>query len=103
MKNSLMSLILFSLLGVTVLRADQGSSDTFDVSTAGSQAKSRGTPARASTLDQGLVDLSKDMNKAKIDDLERRVRELERDNRAVNEKIRSLDYAVDDIKRRRLR
>lgn len=48
-----------------------------------------------------LVDLNAARSMRNIDDLERRVADLEKDNRLLVEKIRNLTRTVDDLKRRR--
>lgn len=53
--------------------------------------------------DEGLVDASLQTPQNRFAALERRILDLEKENRFQDEKIRSLDRTVDDIKRRNLR
>ena len=80
MKKILSFLFLFALIAVPFARAEE------DI--AGLQSA------------DGLVDLRASRNASKVEDLVRRVTDLERESKSQTERIRNLERAVGDLKRR---
>lgn len=81
MKKILLFLFFFVLTAVPFVRAEE---EIADLQSA-----------------DGLVDLRASRNASKVEDLVRRVNDLERDSKSKTDRIRNLERTVDDLKRRR--
>jgi len=66
--------------------------------TAGTDEARRARRQRPETAT--LVNMETSRRSAKLDELERRVLQLERDNRSIEDRLRNLDRSVDDLRRR---
>jgi len=64
-------------------------------------ARERQTRVPAASSNEKLVDLDSSRAKTRIDDLERRVSQLERDQRFQDERIRNLDREINELRRRK--
>jgi hypothetical protein len=106
MKKTLLSALALILLFAGVSFAQQEESAPAPKPTPSplkaqvSKSQSQATPAVNKTPAGNLVDL--DMNRSinRLEDLERRVSSIERNDRYTDDRLRSIDRDVDDIKRR---
>ncbi len=54
---------------------------------------------KASAEPEELMDMGMNRNSSKLDELERRIVALEREQRSVDSRLRMVDRAVDDVRR----
>ena len=107
MKKILLFVFLLGITSVSVLAADEFEAAALsgvDEETPAPPPKKLhravSQEARTSQTDN-LVDMGTSRVDSRLSELERRVSQLERDKRFTEDKIRSLDREIEDLKRRR--
>ena len=93
--------MMFILISCTTLYADSSATDSDILKTAESKTDLVPPITPTNNTSGQLVNLDVSRLNARIYELERRVQDLERENRFQNDRISNLDRELDDVRRSR--